>query len=454
MNNAFLNKLVSVDAFRRLSQMGLEVALESPVVHMGQCDGNFGGTLVKNVIKRIVANGGSVNYINMDSPYLYGLLACGLSDAQIAVELNEFMAAIKSEYPNMVFNEIEAMPKADGWPSSYDVKRWVSFREAQGIHFNVFILDYSLARARQQGIDVLADLRGWKSFLAQYGTKPRFFVNDNFGGASTQSDAQYYANALKWARLVRSGIGTVDWAIFESWYGNIPGTILLPTKNIPDSSAYSLTNLVLGGLTEFKRFYDSEFVLHYSACGNTLPDYGNGAGVCPASAPSAGRLHVPPSAGCVTKASYAKDFLSNSLDGPGWVGLCAKNGGDKLIISHNDDAPGTEPDYGSGKGACPIGFASRGHIHVGEGTSDSGVRGVDFLNNVIKRGWLGLCSKASYLIVAKDGCGGEPPESCPSGTSVSGFVHVGVSCSSGPTGYSYSGKSIKTGWMALCSKTA
>ncbi len=93
-------------------------------------------------------------------------------------------------------------------------------------------------------------------------------------------------------------------------------------------------------------------------------------------------------------------------------------------------------------------------IHTGPGLCDGKSEARDASNNAVDSGWVRLVSSddSSLLVISHDDCS-DKDETCPLGYSAGGSVHTGPGkCDGNMEGVDYAGKSVDSGWMALCTK--
>jgi len=140
-----LDAFVEVDAFARLYEWGIPVAIEAGVFKFFACDHASWAEYAIRAIDNVEANGGRGSYIAMDEPLLGGQLieggvTCGYTMEQAAAEVVAFVAAVQAEHPDVRIGTVETSPpqtvqEIDTWlaalaavgatpPSSTSMSRW------------------------------------------------------------------------------------------------------------------------------------------------------------------------------------------------------------------------------------------------------------------------------------------------------------------------------------------
>lgn len=101
--------LVNVDAFRKLADWNIKVALEIGAVKPGDCDAMKNADLTVNLIRRIQDAGGTVDYVAIDEPIPSSKsalwenampgLGCHLTLAEAATATVKYCEAVRDEQP-------------------------------------------------------------------------------------------------------------------------------------------------------------------------------------------------------------------------------------------------------------------------------------------------------------------------------------------------------------------
>jgi hypothetical protein len=275
-----IGNFVAVDAFAKLGQWGIDIAIESffagPVMAVDpiQCSTSnhvysltLNGSI--NVIQSVEANGGVVSYLAMDEPIrqwlpAYFYIHTGQTDPRpclvdsISV-LADHMAAYLQQmavwFPTIPIGQIDLYPEV-----SVDMfKEWILALEARGVSIPFLHLDVNGPRVDQYigfgfDIDLAADVMELKSFLNAHGIEfgvifTDAYCNSQLWEPGTYTDQTYYDRTMAWVDTVTATNVGLDHAIFQSWvkpyYTTGPGPNEVPV-NLPEDSTsiFSHTRLI------------------------------------------------------------------------------------------------------------------------------------------------------------------------------------------------------------------
>lgn len=278
---------VGVDAFDKLGQWGIDIAIESVYYYpylgatisaeecaTGQWAVDKAFTDISAAINNIQRYGGTVRYLAMDEPirkwypgYAY-FHTIGLGKApclydtlgELAADVASYISRVNAVWPDIGIGQIGLYPEA----GVEQIVEWVTELESRGVYLPFFHLDVHMARLLQyQGwglpVDVTTDLRELASFFADHDIAfGVIFIdmewNKRVWAPGEYTDETYFDGVMDWLATVKTAIGEPDHSVFMSW---IDPTFTFD-KTIPinlpedDPSIYSHTRLINEGL-EFLR---------------------------------------------------------------------------------------------------------------------------------------------------------------------------------------------------------
>jgi hypothetical protein len=215
IHNSF-RELVEVDAFRKLENWGISVAVEAPSVKEWDCTGQRAAKVSLQYLQNVHSAGADVKYVAMDEPLVSGLRSCKLSVEEVAERTafyTEYLTS-NSKYvaPNVVFGDIEPYPSF----SVNQLKSWSDALSARGVMLGFFHLDVDLADvSSRRSTDFAADLRALRAFFES--KKIPFGIIFWSGRDPEGSDESYYNHVISFVKAVRSSIGVPPQLIFQSW---------------------------------------------------------------------------------------------------------------------------------------------------------------------------------------------------------------------------------------------
>lgn len=213
-----LSNLVQADAFRKLKQWGIAVAIEAPAVKEWDCTSKRAAKIAFEYIQNVRMAGGEVSYVAMDEPLVSGLRSCQLTLEEAAARTANYVrdvlkdASISPVDRKVGFGDIEPYP-------SYSVdqlKQWISALQMNGFEPSFFHLDVDLNNVDlHPKIDLADDLRALKIFLQHEGIP--FGIIFWSGRDPENSDEDYYNRVLDYVRKVHVAVGRPEQSIFQSW---------------------------------------------------------------------------------------------------------------------------------------------------------------------------------------------------------------------------------------------
>lgn len=249
-----LQAFVRVDAFRKLTQWGLATALEVGAVKEWDCTGDEEFHNADVAIRNVQRNGGQVDLLAMDEPFIGGQLVangrtCKLTPEQTAAATTHFVELVRASYPDLVVGDIEPYP----YFSVDQLESWIAALQQRGAAPAFFHLDVDLERVRVENQDVSAALQALSAFCAQQGIPFGVIFTSNWTAAG--SNRTYFDSTMQWIRTVDAAIGAPRQMIFQSWQGPAPSGAHEIPMNLPqnDPDNYSQVRLINDGLAVFGR---------------------------------------------------------------------------------------------------------------------------------------------------------------------------------------------------------
>jgi hypothetical protein len=276
----YLENLVDAEAFTKLQQWGIDIAIESffagPVMSVDPVECSTADRVLNltlsgsvNVIQNVQANGGIVRYLAMDEPIRQWLPAyyythTGQTDPRpclvdsigiLADHMAAYILQMQAWFPSIPIGHIDLYPEV----SVNQFKEWIIALEARGVSLPFLHLDVHGHRVDQYNdfgfnIDVASDFAELKSFLSARGIEFGVILTDIYWDSrlweeGEYTDHTYYDQTMDWVNSVYATNVELDHRIFQSWvrpyYTTGPGPKEVPI-NLPedDPSIYSHTRLI------------------------------------------------------------------------------------------------------------------------------------------------------------------------------------------------------------------
>ncbi len=251
-----LHTFVEVDAFRKLAEWGIAIALEVPAVKPWGCTSGITFAVVERAIRNVEKNGGKVDFLAMDEPRVGGEespsgVTCGYNMKQSAFETASFIKRVQAAYPGIIVGDIQAYPHF----SAIETEEWLLELERQGARPSFLHMDIDIERVRVEGANVKADLQELRRITQQHDIAFGVIFTSNWHAAG--SNQAYFDSTLGWIETVNAAIEKPQHVIFQSWQGDPTdrehkGIHEVPI-NLPenDPSSYSHTRLIREGLEVF-----------------------------------------------------------------------------------------------------------------------------------------------------------------------------------------------------------
>jgi hypothetical protein len=210
--------LVKADAFRKLKDWKLSVAIEAPAIKEWDCSGSHPVSLTLEYIRNVRSAGGTVQFIAMDEPLVSGFRSCHLTFEETAARTAAYVKTLlndpnlSSADRNMEFGDIEPYPSF----SIDQLQQWIHALRLSGLKPDFFHLDVDVNDVElHPQIKLAADLHLLQAFLQSQNIP--FGVIFWSGRNPESSDQAYYAHVIDYVRRVHLAIGTPDQLIFQSW---------------------------------------------------------------------------------------------------------------------------------------------------------------------------------------------------------------------------------------------
>jgi hypothetical protein len=226
-----LATLQSVDAYRKMQQWNIDIAIEAPSVKPWDCSGH-GDTKDPRVrgnaqaatlsyIKNIFTAGAHVKFIAMDEPFLSGVGVEFCHDMMdpVAAKTAAYAKAILADpnipawAPGLAVGDIEVYPRM----TSDQLIHWTRLLEQNGYKPAFFHLDVAVhyLDVHWAEFNFNRDMRTLQSFLKAQGIP--FGIVFWSGYDPEPTDASYYNHVVSWAQRVHAAIGAPEQSIFQSW---------------------------------------------------------------------------------------------------------------------------------------------------------------------------------------------------------------------------------------------
>jgi len=216
-----------------LNRRGIAIGFEaSPLVATDECgrgiEGFFGPEEGLRIVNRLKQFGATVRYVSLDEPFAFGHIydgpnACQWPPEKIAQQVQDYVTAIKTVYPNAIIGDNEPL-----WAGVEvgELVEWLdAYKAVTGSHLSFIHLDLDFSRAdwsmAAKQLEEAARARG-----IEFGI---FYLGD----AGDATDAAWLNKAFERARVYELVAGgTPDHVKFQSWH-NRPDYVLPETN--PDT---------------------------------------------------------------------------------------------------------------------------------------------------------------------------------------------------------------------------
>jgi hypothetical protein len=212
--------LVRLDAFRKLRQWNIDIAVEAPSVKGWDCTA-LGAAKAATIrfIKAVADAGAAIKLIAMDEPYVGGPGVCHLSLDETAARTAAYVKALQTDAavatmaPGLAVGDIEPYPGR----SVDQLVQWTRALERHGYKPAFMHLDVDVNDVVHRGakLNLKADLQSLAAFWR--GEHIPMGIIFWSGADPVPSDEAYFNHVVDWAKMVHASIGKPDQMIFQSW---------------------------------------------------------------------------------------------------------------------------------------------------------------------------------------------------------------------------------------------
>ncbi|MDR3616753.1 MAG: hypothetical protein P4L53_24565 [Candidatus Obscuribacterales bacterium] len=220
--------------------------------------------MAKNVIAKIKAAGGTIDYIEMDEPlyfhrYWNGKDCCHGSIENTAQRTAQIIKIYKDAFPNAVIGDVEPFPAVSNQPHwKTDYAQWVkAFQRQSGTSLSFLHLDFAWGNSaistganhapNRPAIQALAlDVA---SVARANGLQVGMIYN---GEATAKSDSEWVEMAKRHMNCIEDSGAAPEQAIIETWNKTGAG-VFRPANLLPVSDSGSLGSLVQYYTTQFNK---------------------------------------------------------------------------------------------------------------------------------------------------------------------------------------------------------
>ena len=222
---------------RDLNQRGLAVAVETGPLDPGDCgDGIEGFSTIQAALQNandIKSAGGTLHIIAMDEPYYYahfydGPNACHWPSEKIAVEVDEFIRAVKKIFPDVIIGDTEPLAGAAG---AKEYQEWLdTFFKVNGYPLDFIHMDVDWSRPTWP-----EEVKAIQDHGREMGVPVGIIYN---GNAFDQTDEDFLIATGERVKKLELAAGVQpDHVIFQSWNDK-------PDRVLPESEPYSFTGFI------------------------------------------------------------------------------------------------------------------------------------------------------------------------------------------------------------------
>jgi hypothetical protein len=244
-----LSTFVDVQAFQKLTDWGIAIAVEVGAVKPWGCTSDVTFGVTKEVIGNVQIHGGTVTFLAMDEPRVGGEeiadgITCGYTMEESVQQTAGFIKRVRAAYPQIIVGDIQAYPHF----SPAETQEWILALEDRGAAPSFLHMDIDIERVRVERQDVVGDLQTLSQFCEEHGMPFGVIFTSNWHAAG--SNSTYYDSTMEWVRTVNDAIGKPQHVIFQSWQGPATSGVHEVPINLPenDPSGYSHTRLIIQGL--------------------------------------------------------------------------------------------------------------------------------------------------------------------------------------------------------------
>ena len=221
---ALLPDLKAVDAFRQVTNWGLQTVIGVPALKEWDCVARQTPAVTLESMRTVYAAGGKVHFLDMDEPLISALglntPVCHLGTDAAAAEVAAYIHTVTADPDVVRSGVIPQFIDTEAYPSLTvpQIETWLQSLTRLGVKPAAFHLDVNVnyidinppLKAR-----LAADLQELQRYLAQAAIP--FGVIIWSGYDPVRNDQEYYDHAMTWTRALHAAIGRPDRVIFASW---------------------------------------------------------------------------------------------------------------------------------------------------------------------------------------------------------------------------------------------
>ena len=215
-------ELLKADAFRKLKEWRIEIAIEAPAVKEWNCTGVNAAKVTLEYIRNVRAAGAAVSYIAMDEPLVSGFRACHLTFEETAARTAAYVKAVSEDKTTAASGQKVAFGDTEPYPSySVDqLRQWIDSMERNGFKPAFFHLDVDINNIElHPNINLAKDLGTLKAYLRQKEI-PLGIVFWS-GHDPEKSDEAYYYHVIDYVTRIKHAIQKPDQSVFQSWVNRV-----------------------------------------------------------------------------------------------------------------------------------------------------------------------------------------------------------------------------------------
>lgn len=245
-NGNLIQKFKEADAFKKLSEWGIEIAMEGGALKAEEqrCNSELFFPAMAKAIKTVKENGGRLKYLSLDEPLHAGLRTdlsrgCNLTIPQVVTEVKSYIDKAHEIDATVEVGIIEPYPAL----KVEDLRSYIKTLKSAEVPVAFFRLDIdaSILKPGWEG-----ELRSVKALLKEVEI-PLHII---YGSPTAETSDEFVTNGLINTARYTHALGIPHGAIFQSWALSQPGTPgfrqVLPV-NLPQKGV-SMTNFVARGL--------------------------------------------------------------------------------------------------------------------------------------------------------------------------------------------------------------
>ncbi|WKZ49004.1 MAG: discoidin domain-containing protein [Anaerolineales bacterium] len=220
-----------------LNRRGLAIAVETgPLDPVGCGEGIEGFATVNSglqMARAIKTAGGTLHFIALDEPYYFGHFydgpnACHWSAEKIAGEVDEFIKAVRTVFPNIIVGDTEPLAGPAGAKAYSD---WLdTFYKVNGYHLAFLHMDIDWSRPKWN-----EEVKVIQEHGSQIGVPVGIIYNGNAADKTDEDFLSATGERVKKLELV-TGVQP-DHVIFQSWSDK-------PDRALPETEPYTFTGFI------------------------------------------------------------------------------------------------------------------------------------------------------------------------------------------------------------------